>query len=134
MREIAAEQAKKFLGQVWDDVLGYLRLYDYAKIKAKAVVAPAKTLRSPSAFWLSILGDRFAGEDTRGFERLRDGDVVKMKNLFISEWAPKLPGRAWTVEGMRDFAEVMLSDEVKVLPVPACDISRLLGSVIPGRR
>ena len=105
MYEFAAEQAKKFFGQVWDDVLGYLRLYDYAKLKAKSALGAKKALASPSAFWVSILGDRFAGHDASGYCPLQDGDIVRFEDVFLTEWAPKLPGRIWTVDGMLDFAE-----------------------------
>jgi hypothetical protein len=105
MREFANEQAMKFFGQVWDDVLGYLRLYDYAKLKARSALGAKKALASPSAFWASILGDRFAGQDASGYLPLQDGDIVRFDDVFLTEWAPKLPGRIWTVDGVVDFAE-----------------------------
>ena len=63
------------------------------------------TVPSVNAFWYSILKDRFAGDRPKKYLRLSDGDVVQLKGVFLSEWAPKIPGRVWTLEGFQDFEE-----------------------------
>ncbi len=105
MRELMKEGSKKFFGQLWDDVLGYLKVYDYLKLKAKSTMGKATRIPSIDSFWYSVLGDKFAGNRKVRYTRLLDGDVIKMKDVFLSEWVPKLPGRIWTTEGVVDFTE-----------------------------
>ena len=62
MREIIKEASKKFFGQVWDDVVGYLKVYDYLKLKSKILTDKTKNIPSLDSFWYSVLGDKFAGD------------------------------------------------------------------------
>ena len=52
-------------------------------------------------------GTIFGGQINRHerYFQLNDGDVIKLKDVFIFEWSPKLPGRIWTTEGITDFRE-----------------------------
>ncbi|MGA3280919.1 MAG: hypothetical protein ABSD50_08055 [Smithella sp.] len=94
------EAAKKVFGQIWDDVIGYLKLYDFLKLKVKTITGTSKAVSSINSFWYSMLKDRFAGEKGAAFWRLQNGDMLKFKKVFLTEWAPKLPGRIWTTEGI----------------------------------
>lgn len=102
---IATEPVKKFLGQVYDDVLGYLRIYDFCKMKLAGVTGKKVAVPSVESFWYSILADQFAESSRPKFVRLRDGDRVEIKGGFLTEWAPKLPGRIWTKAGLGDYRE-----------------------------
>lgn len=97
-------QAKRFFGRVWEDTLGYLKLYEYLKLRLHAV-SPSTThkLLSVEEFWNGALGERFSGTRTE-FRSLRDGDLVRFQSGFLTEWAPKLPGKLWTRTGSIDLA------------------------------
>lgn len=105
MRELAKESANRFFGQVWDDLIGYLKIYDFLKLKAKRTTGQSKVLPSVKAFWYSILRDKLGIKKPPKFIHLRDGDVVRLKDVFITEWGPKVPGRIWTTEGIDEFHE-----------------------------
>jgi hypothetical protein len=93
----------KFFGQLWEDLLGYLRIYDYIKLKTRRALNKTAKIPSIGAFWYSVLGDRFARPGAYQYTSLRDGDVIRLKDVFLSEWAPKLPGQLWTLDGVADF-------------------------------
>jgi hypothetical protein len=105
LREVAKDATKRFFGQIWDDFVGYMRVYEYLKLKAARISGKTISLPSIESFWYSILGDKFGGTKHPKYTNLRDGDVLKLKNVFISDWAPKLPGKAWTLEGIHDANE-----------------------------
>lgn len=93
------------LGKIWGDVAGYLFLYDFIKLKLATASGRAVHIPSVADFWYSILGDRFAAKSTTRYRGIRDGDIVKLKDVFLTEWTPKLPGQIWTVKGVAQFAE-----------------------------
>src|SRR5206468_1323435 len=39
------------------------------------------------------------------YQPIRNGDTVRFRRGFLTEWAPKLPGRLWTADGVANFAE-----------------------------
>ena len=102
--EVRQEISKRYFGRVFEDVIGYLNLYDYVKLRLGDVTGRMRRV-SVETFWYSMLGDKFAYEDTANFFPMKSGDTVKFKNVFLTEWAPKLPGQIWTISGTRDFAE-----------------------------
>jgi hypothetical protein len=104
MREVAKDATKRFFGQIWDDFLGYMRVYEYIKLKAARITGKSVSVPSVESFWCSILGDKFGGDRQSKYQRLRDGDVLKIKDIFLSDWAPKLPGKAWTLDGIENYA------------------------------
>lgn len=104
MREFVKDATKRFFGQVWDDFLGYMRVYEYIKLKAARITGKSVSVPSIESFWYSILGDKFGGDKQPKFLELRDGDVLKFKDVFLTDWAPKLPGRSWTIDGVEDYA------------------------------
>ncbi len=105
MQELGKEAAKKYFGEIWDDLIGYLKIYDFIKLKAISAYSGAIKVPSIQSFWYSILGDKFAGDTHRKYLYLRNGDILRFHDVFLAEWAPKLPGRIWTHEGIKDFDE-----------------------------
>jgi len=105
MREMAKGATKQFFGRLWDDFLGYFRVYDFIKLKTAILTGRSVSIPSVESFWYSLLGDRFAGSQDSKYLRLRDGDVLKFKDIFLTDWAPKLPGQTWTIDSVEDFTE-----------------------------
>ncbi len=86
MYELAKEASKLFFGQVWEDVIGYLKIYDYLKLKTKQIKGDAFTLPSVDSFWYSVLGDKYSGLPCKEYFPLQDGDVIKLEEVFLTEW------------------------------------------------
>jgi hypothetical protein len=105
MPRLINETGKKFFACLLEDIISYFRLYDYAKLKAKAFLEPVKQINSVASFWYGLLGDRFVGDSSVNYIPLCDGNTVRVKDVFLSEWAPKLPGQIWTMDGVRDYTE-----------------------------
>ncbi len=125
MRKMAEDAAKRFFGRLWDDFLGYFRVYDYIKLKKASLTGHSVSVPTVESFWYSVLGDRFAGDRESKHLRLRDGDVVKFKDVFLTDWAPKLPGQTWTLDGVEDFAEAQEHfDDI-------LEVNQLLYAVLP---
>src|SRR5260221_12475351 len=97
--EIRKEVVKRSFGRLFDEVLGYLNLYDYLKLKVADRRGTSK-LVSIDSFWFSILGDKFARKTETPFASLRSGDIVKLRDVFITEWTPKLPGKIGPSQGV----------------------------------
>jgi len=104
-QEIGQETKKRFFGELLDDILGYWRIYDGLKLKFLSRIKNAVEIKTENEFWYSILSDRYAGEIDGDYLPLRNGQIIKLKDFFISEWAPKLPGQAWTIQGSKDLIE-----------------------------
>src|SRR5258708_609030 len=101
MLGVVEETKKRFLGSVLDDVIGYWRIYDRLKLKVLSATGDKRAdFRSEAEFWYSILGDRFSGSIPTKYRAVRSGQVVRFRDFFVSEWVPKLPGRAWTIDGI----------------------------------
>jgi hypothetical protein len=104
LEDVRKEIVKRSFGRLFDDVVGYLNLYDFLKLKAKGRAGKGKTV-SINSFWFSILGDRCAVKTNNDFSPLKSGDVLKLKDVFLTEWSPKMPGQIWTSTGIADFLE-----------------------------
>jgi len=108
---IAAELALKFFGCVWEDTFGYLRLHEFLKLRASAVVSKRPLrISSVAEFWYGVLGDRFSTTSIN-YQPIHNGDLVRFRGGFLSEWVPKLPGQLWTAEGSVDLAIGLMSVE-----------------------
>jgi hypothetical protein len=103
--EIRKEASQRYFGRLFEDVVGYLNLYDYLQLKIMNVRGKSK-LASVESFWFSILRDKFAHRYTGSFTPMKSGDYVKLKDVFMTEWAPKLPGQIWTSQGVRVMDEL----------------------------
>jgi hypothetical protein len=104
IHEIEKEMVKRSFGRLFDDVVGYLNLYDYIKLKAIDLTGKSKEISLPS-FWYSVLGDKFSGAAQASFAPLKPGDIVTMKDVFITDWGPKLPGQIWTAQGVESLRQ-----------------------------
>lgn len=102
LNEIRNEAVKRSFGRLFDEILGYLNLYDFIKLKVADRRGTSKAV-SIESFWFSILGDKCARTTDTSFAPLKSGDVVKLRDVFITEWTPKLPGQIWTSQGVRDL-------------------------------
>lgn len=111
MRKIAEEQAKRFFGRVWEDTIGYVRLYEFLKLRAAAALTDrAIELSSVAEFWHGLLGDRFCDHSLR-YQPIRDGQIIRFHRGFATEWGPKLAGQLWTAEGAAERAAGLKSVE-----------------------
>lgn len=88
---------KLFLAKLLSDISNYFRVYEFLKVKAKSLKNGAILIEDEEDFWKKVLGDRFLNE-TDG-ETLNNGTVLKFENMFLTDWAPKLPGGIWTKKG-----------------------------------
>ncbi len=103
--EIREEIKKHFFSKLLEDVLGYWRIYDYLKLRSKLQTRGAIEIKTENEFWSSILGQRYVGKRVRHLPHLRNGQVIKPKDVFLCEWAPKLPGQIWTTQGSKDLID-----------------------------
>jgi hypothetical protein len=125
IQDMAKDVTKRFFGQLWDDFIGYMKIYDFIKLKSAKLTGKSISVPSVDSFWYSILGDRFGGDKQVKHSKLRDGDVLKFKKVFLTEWAPKLPGKAWTIDGIEDFANAQ-NDSDEIL-----EVNRKFYSILP---
>jgi hypothetical protein len=104
LERIAEDGAKRFFGRVWEDTLGYFRLYEFLKLATLSIASTKPTnIASVAEFWYGMLGDRFFQRSVK-YRPMRNGDIVRLHGGFLTEWAPKLPGQLWTSEGAAELA------------------------------
>ncbi|HHT9120269.1 MAG TPA: hypothetical protein ACFYD3_06990 [Candidatus Hypogeohydataceae bacterium YC41] len=109
------ELKKRFFGKFLEDILDYWRIYDYIGLKYKEIWKDKISIQDENHFWYSILSDRFACEEKPQdcFEP-KSGQVVQFKDVFLSQWAPKMPGQLWTIEGINKAIEGLKKVEKRV--------------------
>lgn len=83
---------KKFI----DDTFGYYRVYDALKIRIQGKFSGEVEINNAQEFWEKVY---------QGDVKYRHKQIVKLKDFFLSEWVPKLPGRITTPEGQRNLME-----------------------------
>jgi hypothetical protein len=103
----------KFFSKLYDDIFGYWRIYDFLNLHCKIFSKGSTTIESEEVFWSSILKKNYKGNKCVP-KKLNNGDVVTLKDFFMSEWAPKLPGQAWTVKSSKDISESLKHIDKKV--------------------
>ncbi len=103
--KIVEEVAKRFYGKFFDDVIGYWRIYDHLKNKFIARREGIIELKNENEFWYSLLNKQYCGKGSPEYKGLKSGQVIRMKDMFITEWAPKMPGQLWTLKGSADLIE-----------------------------
>jgi hypothetical protein len=99
------ELIKKVVGTIYDDLIKYYGLYGFIKLKKKNLLSKPIGIKSEEDFWKRILKEDFKVEVNEEFQELRDGQILTFKDFYLSEWAPKLPGRLWTKEGAKLMSE-----------------------------
>jgi hypothetical protein len=99
------ELIKKVVGTIYDDLIKYYGLYGFIKLKKKHLFSKPIEINSESDFWESILKADFKVIVNEEHQELRDGQILIFRDFYLSEWAPKLPGRLWTKEGLKLMSE-----------------------------
>jgi hypothetical protein len=92
------ETKQHFFKKLIDDTFGYYRIYDYLKLRIRETVSSSITFNNSEEFWEAILQKEFRNYNN-SVEPLRNNQVINLRNFFLTEWTPKLPGRVWTKSG-----------------------------------
>lgn len=66
-------------------------------MKVRATINNTRTFTNSEDFWKSILQKDF--RNRHNDITLENNQIVELKDFFLSEWTPKLPGRVWTSDG-----------------------------------
>lgn len=98
------ETKRHFFGKLIEDTFGYYRVYDFLKLRVRQAVESSRTFNTSEEFWKTILQEEFRGGRSDS-EPLRNNQIVKLRNFFLTEWTPKLPGRVWTKDGNTNLLE-----------------------------
>lgn len=105
MGSISQESIKKVFSKIIDDVNSYWKVYEHMKLRSLALQEGIVEISNEEQFWKAVLGKNFADISNQPEQNLKNGQIVKLNNFFISEWTPKVAGRAWTLEGYKDIIE-----------------------------
>lgn len=81
---------RHFFTKLVDDTFGYYRVYDRLKLQFRSALKGQLTINSSQEFWDKIITDD---------PSIKDGQIIKLKDFFLTEWVPKLPGQVWTPQG-----------------------------------
>lgn len=92
------ETKQHFFKRFIEDTVGYYRIYDFLKIRVRNLVSPAIEFQSSKDFWESIHQGDFKGELVNRPSMI-NGQIITLRDFFLTEWVPKLPGRVWTNDG-----------------------------------
>jgi hypothetical protein len=99
---------KRFL----EDTLGYFSVYEFLKLKFKKLKDDSVSFKSSQDFWESFLFET----------KLSTGQIVKLKDFYLSDFIPRLPGKLWTKEskaeqisGYREVIGTSLDRKVNIL-------------------
>ena len=87
---------RHFFQKLVDDTFGYYRVYDTLKLRLNNVVNGQIIINSSREFWKKIIDNH---------PDIRNKQIIKLKDFFITEWVPKLPGQVWTEEGQQNLTE-----------------------------
>lgn len=102
-RELIGQAQKTFFGQVLHDVFGYWRIYEWLKLRVRSQLDGYLDVASEAEFWYPILGDAFGEKPPDSYLPIMFGQPVKLRDVFLTEWVPKLPGQSWTRAGIEDL-------------------------------
>lgn len=106
LQYLKQEAAKNFFSKIIHDTIGYYKIYDYLKYKIPTYISnDIINLDTIRDFWYSILGDQFKAKADGKYFAFSLGQKIKMKNVFLSDWIPKLPGKLWTIDGIQKLKE-----------------------------
>ena len=87
---------RHFFQKLVDDTFGYYRVYDTLKLRLRSSINETLTINSSQEFWRKIIDNN---------PEIKNKQVIKLKDFFVTEWVPKLPGQVWTEEGRQNLAE-----------------------------
>lgn len=91
------ETKQHFFKKLIEDTIGYYRIYDFLKVKVTATINKVSTFTTSENFWKAILQGDF--RERHNEISLENNQIVVLKDFFLTEWTPKLPGRVWTSDG-----------------------------------
>jgi hypothetical protein len=98
------ETKQHFFKKLIEDTIGYYRVYDFLKMKVLTTIEKPREFLTTESFWRAILQQNFKNNNQNS-EPLKNGQTIKLKNFFLTEWTPKLPGRVWTNDGQMNLIE-----------------------------
>lgn len=98
------ETKQHFFKKLIEDTIGYYRVYDFLKMKILTTLEKPREFLTTESFWRAILQQSFRNNNQNS-EPLKNGQIIKLKNFFLTEWTPKLPGRVWTNDGQTNLIE-----------------------------
>lgn len=87
---------RHFFQKLVDDTFGYYRVYDTLKLRLISSINETLTINSSKDFWRKIIDNS---------PEIKNKQIIKLKDFFVTEWVPKLPGQVWTEEGQQNLAE-----------------------------
>jgi hypothetical protein len=90
------ETKKYFFKKLIDDTIGYYRIYDYLKARIKGFATGNIVIESARTFWEKL---------NNNSTEIRHKQQVKLKDFYLTEWIPKMPGQIWTPEGRQNLSE-----------------------------
>lgn len=91
------ENTKRFFFQkLIEDTFGYYRIYDTLKLRSKSVINGDIEIHSSEEFWNKIHNNH---------TDIKNRQVIKFKDFFLTDWVPKLPGQVWTDDGKENLLE-----------------------------
>jgi hypothetical protein len=98
------EIKNRFFSRMLNDFSEYFNLYEYLKFKVKEKYHHNTiTIENENEFWNSVLDDQYYGKEPENKFNIENGQIVKLNNMYLSEWAPKRPGMIWTEEGAKQI-------------------------------
>lgn len=112
MYDLVLNETKKELSVVINDIFSYWNIYGYLKYRFKNVLDNETVIfNNNSEFWYSILKTNFGGDNKTKFKGVQPFANIKIKNCFLSDWIPKMPGKIWTYEGQKKLHESITNIE-----------------------
>lgn len=105
--EISSALTKQVVGTIYDDIVKYYGLYGFLKYKIKALTVKPVHINSNEDFWSIILKDQFFGEYDKEKILLSGQPLTFSNKFYLSEWAPKIPGKIWTKSGKQSLRDAL---------------------------
>lgn len=87
---------RQFFQKLVDDTFGYYRVYDTLKLRFRSAIDETLTINSSKDFWKKVIENS---------PEIKNKQIIKLKDFFVTEWVPKLPGQVWTDEGRQNLSE-----------------------------
>lgn len=105
--ELNRAMTKQVVGTIYEDIVKYYGLYAFTKYKIKALINKPLHILSNEQFWSLLLRENFK-ESSAVEPKLLNGQLLTFSNKFyLSEWAPKIPGKIWTKSSEKLVAEAL---------------------------
>lgn len=99
--------SRQVIATIYDDLVKYYGLYSFTKWKIKRIFKKPLRINSCEHFWSLLLGDQFINPTQDSLNILNGQPVTFSNSFYISEWAPKIPGKIWTKSGQKSFDEAL---------------------------